>query len=87
MTYPGRRLPFAVQHGRPGEVPPCHVVRLSDNRIILGGAGASGLPSEIPFSGEGPAWENEDLFTTLAVLNARACRSSISPRNGRLRMP
>jgi hypothetical protein len=80
MTYPGRRLPFAVQHGRPGEVPPRHVVHLSGNRIILGGAGESGLPSEIPFSGEGPAWENEDLFTKLAALNGEGLPFQYQPK-------
>lgn len=80
MTYPGRRLPFAVQHDRPGEVPPRHVVRLSGNRIILGGAGEPGLSSEIPFSGEGPAWENEDLFMKLAALNAQGLPFQCQPR-------
>jgi hypothetical protein len=80
MTYPGRRLPFAVQHGWPGEAPPLHVVRLSDNRIILGGAGPSALPSEVPFAGEGPAWENEDLFAKLAALNARGLPFEYQPR-------
>lgn len=80
MTYPGRRVPFAVQHGRPGEVPPPHVVRLSANRIILGGAGPSALPSEIPFAGEGAAWENEDLFAKLAALNAQGLPFQYQPK-------
>jgi hypothetical protein len=57
MSYPGRRPPFAVQHGRRGEAPPPHVSCLSENRIILGGIGPhTGLLSEIPFFGEGPIW-------------------------------
>ncbi|WP_395678556.1 hypothetical protein [Inquilinus sp.] len=81
MTYPGRRLPFAVEHGPSGELPPRHVVRLSGNRIILGGAGASGLPAEIPFSGERPAWENEDLFAKLAALNAQRLPFEHQPKD------
>ncbi|MGO4123534.1 hypothetical protein AB4Z01_04000 [Inquilinus sp. YAF38] len=80
MTYPGRRLPFAVQRGRPGEALPCHVVRLSNNCIILGGAIVSGVPSEIPFSGEGPAWENEDLFMKLAALNTQGLPFQYQPK-------
>lgn len=69
MTCPGRRLPFAVRHGQPGEALPRHVARVSGNRIILGGA-TPRLPSEISFSGKGPAWDNEDLFRKLTALNA-----------------
>jgi hypothetical protein len=80
MSYPGRRLPFAVQHGRPGEAPPRHGARLSGNRIILGDDAASGLPSEIPFSGEVPAWENEDLFRKLAALNGEGLPFQYQPK-------
>ncbi|OWJ59832.1 hypothetical protein [Inquilinus limosus] len=80
MTYPGRRLPFAVEHGRAGEMPPRHVSRLSDSRIILGGVGALRLPSEIRFAGEGPVWRNDDLFAKLAALNAQDIPFAVQPR-------
>lgn len=81
MSYPGRRLPLAVQQGRPGEAPPPHVVHLSANRIILGGAGPSALPPEIPFVGEGAAWENEDLFARLTALNAQGLPFQHQPKD------
>lgn len=78
MAYPGRTLPFAVEHGPSGEAPPPHVVRLSGNRIILGGSGVS--PAGIPFAGDTPAWENEDLFAKLATLNARGFPVAYQPK-------
>ncbi|WP_342240648.1 hypothetical protein [Inquilinus sp. OTU3971] len=82
MSYPGRRLPFVVQHGRRGEAPPPYISSLSENRLILGGASPhTGLPSEIPFFGEGPIWENEDLFRKLAALNAEGLPFQYRPKD------
>ncbi len=83
--YPGRKLPFAVQFGKPGEPPPLTVSHLSNGCIVLIGPrrlwGQDQDTQEIAFADEGNVWENEDLYSKLSDLNARGLPFQYNPRS------
>lgn len=83
MSYPGRRLPFAVKFGAHAEPPPLNVSHLSEGRIVLTGgrriSGTHELWQEIAFVDEGKLWENADLYSKLIDLNSRGVPFQYQP--------
>ncbi|GAJ91931.1 hypothetical protein G6K93_18900 [Agrobacterium rhizogenes] len=84
MSYPGRRLPFAVEFGAHAEPPPLNVSHLSEGRIVLTGgrriSGTHELRQEIAFVDEGKLWENADLYSKLIDLNSRGVPFQYQPK-------
>lgn len=83
MPYPGRRLPYTVHKGKPGEPDPLKVSYLSKGAIILNGgrriSGEYELRQEIPYVENGVPWENEDLFSKLVELNTQGIPFEYQP--------